>query len=190
MKLTRKAGIVVTVLCIMALVIAAAGAADMPGPTGQQSAGTGSKQQGPAPGPQQQMADTNINQSGHSGSGAPQGQGNGPRGGNVTMPGQEQGARMPVEEVIAQLELKGYDVSDVKTLLQNDNREEVKTWLDMFKKNNPGVVEEIEGTKTNNLQVQKTGSGSSGPGNPPRQMEQSADKSIFDIIISWFLNLL
>ncbi|MCX6700765.1 MAG: PEGA domain-containing protein [Methanomicrobiales archaeon] len=60
MNLSKKAGIAVAVLCIMALVTAAASAASMPWPVGQQSAGHGSKQPGTGPGQQQQMANTNV----------------------------------------------------------------------------------------------------------------------------------
>ncbi len=127
------------------------------------------------------------------GIGTNKGQGNGPAAGNVTQPGQGntqgQQNRMPVEEVIAQLELKGYDVSGTKKLLQSGDREAVKTWLDTFKQKNPGVVETIEGTGVNNPQVQKTGSGSSNPGVQSRGKTQAADKDIFNIIKNWFSNL-
>lgn len=80
----------------------------------------------------------------------------GPGNGNQDNPGsdpnlkQDQGQerRMPVEEIIKQLVLKGYDVSDTKTLLQNGNREAIRKWMEGFKKNYPGVVEAIEGTGT------------------------------------------
>ncbi len=196
------------VLCMMVLMAAAASAASTDGPSGQQSAGTGSRQPGTGPGPEQQMADTHENNSvlthneaGNGGitpgqgpgqgkvNGTNPGQGNGPRVGNVTQPGQDQGVRIPVEEVIAQLDQKGYDVSEAKTLLQSGDPEAVKTWLDTFKKSNPGVVETIEGTGTKNKQGQKTGSESSNPGVPSEGTAQHADKNIFDIIISWFSNL-
>ncbi|MEI6842534.1 MAG: hypothetical protein WCK53_14795, partial [Methanomicrobiales archaeon] len=82
MNLSKKAGIVVAVLCIMALVTAAASAASTPGPAGQQSAGPGSKQPGTGQGPQQQIANTNGNspvqtQNGAGNGGTPQGQGQG-----------------------------------------------------------------------------------------------------------------
>lgn len=115
------------------------------------------------------------------------GQTNNPQAGSVTNPGQ--GARMPVEEVIAQLEQKGYDVSGAKTLLQGGDREAVKTWLDTFKQKNPGVVETIEGTGVNNQQVQKTGSGSSNSGVQSRGQAQATDNNIFNKIISWFSHL-
>jgi len=115
------------------------------------------------------------------------GQTNNPQGGSVTNPGQ--GARMPVEEVITQLEQKGYDVSGAKTLLQSGDREAVKAWLDTFKKSNPGVVEMIEGTGVNNPQVQKTGSAGSNSGNQARGQVQKADNNIFDTIKNWFSHL-
>ena len=112
---------------------------------------------------------------------------NNPQAGSVTNSGQ--GARMPVEEVIAQLELKGYDVSGAKTLLQGGDREAVKTWLDTFKQKNPGVVETIEGTGVNNQQVQKTGSSGSNPGGQSRGQAQDAENNIFNIIKNWFSRL-
>jgi len=112
---------------------------------------------------------------------------NNPQAGSVTNSGQ--GARMPVEEVIAQLELKGYDVSGAKTLLQGGDREAVKTWLDTFKQKNPGVVETIEGTGVNYQQVQKTGSSGSNPGGQSRGQAQDAENNIFNIIKNWFSRL-
>lgn len=61
MNLSKKAGIVVAVLCIIALMTAAASAASTPGPAGQQSTGPGSKQPENGQGSQQQMANTNLN---------------------------------------------------------------------------------------------------------------------------------
>jgi hypothetical protein len=57
---------------------------------------------------------------------------------------------MPPEDIITQLEKRGYDVSDAKVVLKSGDRKAVKTWLDTFKKNNPGVVETIEGSGRTN----------------------------------------
>jgi len=121
------------------------------------------------------------------------GQGNGPMAGNVTQPGQGnaqgQQNRMPVEEVIAKLQQKGYDVSGVQALLKSGDREALKTWLDTFKKNNPGVVEAIEGTGTKNQQAQKTGQAGQTSGTQGRGQVQAADNNIFTQIKNWFLHL-
>jgi hypothetical protein len=83
------------------------------------------------------------------GNGANMGNGKGPISGNATQPGQGPGQgkerRMPVEDVIAQLGQMGYDVAETTATIQSKDREAVKAWLDTFKKNNPGVVESIEG---------------------------------------------
>jgi hypothetical protein len=127
------------------------------------------------------------------GTGTNPGQGSSPRAGNVTQAGQGntqgQQNRIPVEEVIAQLGQKGYDISGVQTLLKSGDREGLKTWLDTFKKSNPGVVEAIEGTGTNNQQAQKTGQPGQASGTQARGQAQAADNNIFTMIKNWFLHL-
>jgi hypothetical protein len=118
------------------------------------------------------------------GNSTPSGQGNSTKPGQGNSPGPQN--RLPVEEVIARLELKGYDVSGVKTLRGSGDREAVKTWLDTFKKNNPGVVEAIEGTLTTTQQGQKAGPVVSNPGNQSRIQVQPANGNIFDAIKIWF----
>jgi hypothetical protein len=115
------------------------------------------------------------------------GQTNNPQTGSVTNP--DQGSRMPVEEVIAQLEQKGYEVSEARTLLTSGDREAVKAWLDAFKKKNPGVVETIEGTGTNISKGPKNVSGGSNPGDQSRGPVQAADDNIFTAIAKWFSHL-
>ncbi|MEI7434293.1 MAG: hypothetical protein WCJ93_08590 [Methanomicrobiales archaeon] len=125
--------------------------------------------------------------------GTNQGQGSSPRAGNVTQNGQGnaqgQQNRIPVEEVMAQLGQKGYDISSVQTLLKSGDREALKTWLDTFKKSNPGVVEAIEGTGTNNQQPQKTGQAGQTSGTQARGQAQAADNNIFNMVKNWFSHL-
>jgi len=104
-------------------------------------------------------------------------------------PGNEQERSMPVEEIIAQLEQKGYDVSETKTAVQSGDRETVKVWLDAFKKNNPGIVETIEKAWTGNIQGGKGGSGTSNTSETRRGKEQPAQKSTLDALKNWFSNI-
>jgi hypothetical protein len=53
---------------------------------------------------------------------------------------------MPVEDVIAQLGQKGYDISETTAAIQSGDREAMKAWMGTFKKNNPGVAESVEGS--------------------------------------------
>ncbi|AGB02096.1 hypothetical protein [Methanoregula formicica] len=69
--------------------------------------------------------------------------------GNVTAHKQKSGLekpdRMPVEEVSAKLGESGYDISGVQAALAANDREAMKAWMKVFKQNNPGVAESIEG---------------------------------------------
>jgi hypothetical protein len=161
-----------------------------PGKTGQgPEAGTGKNTQGgngsnagnttrpgQGSGPGQNMQGQG---SGNSGNTSQQGQGSGV--------GQER--RMPIDAIIAQLGQKGYDVSGAATAIKNDDREAQKAWLDTFKKDNPGVVESIEGIRTKDPQGQKSGSGGPDTVGPSRGPVQPADKGTAGGIQDWFSNL-
>jgi hypothetical protein len=114
------------------------------------------------------------------------GTGNGMK--SATGTGQGPASRIPVEDIISQLEQKGYDVSGAKTLLQSGDREAVKTWLDTFKKDHPGVVEAIEGTGIPVTQGSKTGPAAPSPGVQARGQSQVPAKSIFSTMKNWFFH--
>jgi len=80
--------------------------------------------------------------------------------------GQER--RMPPEDIIDQLEQQGYNVSDAKAVLKSGDREAVKAWLDIFRKDNPGVVEAIESSKIKNASTYP---------NPIEQLGNNAPKN-------------
>jgi hypothetical protein len=62
----------------------------------------------------------------------------------------DQGRQMPPDDIIARLEQQGYNVSDAKRALKSGDRNAAKTWLDLFLKDNPGVVESVERSEINN----------------------------------------
>jgi len=117
-----------------------------------------------------------------------QGKGNGQQGGAGAQAnkgtGQDQQNRMPVEDVIAQLEQKGYDVSGVKSAVQSGDHDAMKTWMKDFKQKNPGVAEAIEGTGTGTGQ---TGTGGQGSSNSDQQ--QPGGNQGLAPINAWFVNL-
>ena len=225
MRLSRKIGLAVAALCIMALVVAAAGAADTSGSTGpvqgpgqghgtagnadQQVQGSGQGRQLP-PGQGHGNAGNTTQQGQGSGKGNnppgqwpanptgqgtdnppgqwpgnPQGQGHGNAGnatqpqmgpgheprlgnGNVTnpgpgpgqgirpgpgtgnatenrqRPGNGQGHPLLTPEILSRLEQMGYDVSEVRTALQNHDVNATRNWVDTFRKDNPGVLAGLE----------------------------------------------
>jgi hypothetical protein len=142
--------------------------------TGQEpGAGDGGQGQGKGPG-------TGQGDRQQAGTGSPSGQGT----------GQGQQRHMPVEEIITQLEQKGYDVSEARQLLDAGDRDGAKTWLDTFRKENPGVVEAIEGTGTKNGQGRKGEAGNPDAGGPSRGQGQGTDMSPLGTIRDWFSQLL
>jgi Spy/CpxP family protein refolding chaperone len=119
-----------------------------------------------------------------------QGQGNsGQQGGTMNPAGQGQAPRMTTEEVIVQLQQKGYDVSGVSAALQSGDQDAMKTWMGQFKKSNPGVTEGIEGTMTGNSPARNNGAGTPNTGQPGRNA-QPADKGVINSINTWFENIL
>jgi len=74
----------------------------------------------------------------------------------------DQRRRMPPENIIARLEQQGYNVSEANDALKTDDRKAVKTWLDLFRRYNPGVVEGIERLEGNNPSSQPGPINSSG----------------------------
>lgn len=122
-----------------------------------------------------------------------QGPGNGPQGGDGAPPanqgtGQDQQNRMPVEEVIAQLELKGYDVSGVQAAVQSGDRDAMKAWMGMFKRSNPGITEAFEGTGTDTRQAGTGGQGSGNRGQIPGQQQPGGNQGLAPIN-AWFASL-
>jgi hypothetical protein len=114
-----------------------------------------------------------------------QGQGAGQQGGAGTPNGQDQQMRMPVEDVIAQLELKGYDISGVQAAVQSGDHEAMKVWMGEFKKNNPGVAEAIEGTGTGTSHAADGATGSVNSGGQPRGQPQPAGSQNLSPIDAW-----
>jgi hypothetical protein len=59
---------------------------------------------------------------------------------NGRVPGNGQGHPLLTPEVLSHLEQKGYDVSEVKTALQDHDVNATRNWVDTFRKDNPGVL--------------------------------------------------
>jgi Spy/CpxP family protein refolding chaperone len=97
-----------------------------------------------------------------------------------------QNNRMPPEEIITRLEQKGYDVTGVKALLAIDDRKGLKAWLDTFKKENPGVVEAIEGNQAHTRNpVATLAPGAAKQGGSQTGQTKNGEKDILDSIQSW-----
>jgi hypothetical protein len=93
---------------------------------------------------------------------------------------------MPPEEIITRLEQKGYDVTEVKALLTSDDREGLKSWLDTFKKDNPGVVEAIEGKQADTRNpVATRAPGAAKQGGSRTGQTKNGEMDILDSIQSW-----
>ena len=105
---------------------------------------------------------------GNAGNITPRGRGNGfPPGhepgsgnGNITSPENRPGQGRPITtKLINQLEEKGYNVSEVKTALQNQDVNATRAWVDAFRQNNPGVLDRLESVNTGQHQGNATETG-------------------------------
>jgi phosphatidylethanolamine-binding protein (PEBP) family uncharacterized protein len=119
------------------------------------------------------------------------GQGNGHQGGAGNQQGAGQGQQnlIPVEDVIARLEQKGYDVSGVKVAVQNGDHEAMKAWMGQFKKNNPGVAESIEGTGTGTPQDRNNRKDSENLENLSPPLNQQGNEPISSSFSFWLAHL-
>jgi hypothetical protein len=119
--------------------------------------------------------------------------GKAPTQGNANQQGQGSGQRpgrgMPLDEIIAQLGQKGYDITGITMAVQSDDREAQKAWLDTFRTNNPGVAEAIEVSWTGNNPGGNGGTGPSVTNNAPHGLATPANKSILDVLREWLFNL-
>jgi len=153
-----------------------------------QGSGTGKNPQGG-----KQSDAGNVTAPGPGGNGGSKGQNKGSHGANVTTtgqnPGQGQVRGMPLDRIIAQLGQQGYDISGAATAVQSDDRPAQKVWLDTFRTNNPGIVEAIESSWTDDAAGQKGGAGNSGTGNQTQRPAKVSEKSIIDAVKDWFSHL-